>query len=362
MTPRRLFTLVCHSLPIVVVGCAAPPATVPPQPATSLSQTDQPTLPTNGDVDDPQMAALNQRIEQLRQQFEATPSADVPSEIDPTPVSVTDLPPQRDASLTVVSDIRPLPVVAAEPKAARLSEPADAFAELVPEPKAEVTPRGPTDAVLARLKTQPSSAVASFDHELLKLVAGDTAGEMTFPGLRPSEERMVAMVASYLGEFRRELAASPDAEDRVEPILEAAEALRSEVGLRLPTAELCSEVRLWGDYDAIEGRFVAGKPHRAVLYVEADGFKSEQQSDGRWLTRLSLSAVLYDDEGRPVMSLPPKNAQDQSRRRRRDFFLSGLLTLPPHALPGKHMLKVTVRDELAGRVAQQSVPITFIGG
>ena len=369
-TTRAIFASTA-ALAASAVGCASPspqagePAVVEvPLSTPAPRATPMPPAPPG----DPRVAAIDDRVAQLQAQFEAAPPAtDGQPNLLPEPVEIASSPTPSDA-VVVVSEIAPL---AAEPVVARSSvppaEPApqpatDAFEEL-PAPSMAVAPSGPTDVVLARLQSSPSSAVGSFDHRLLRLLAGDAmAGDMTFPGLRPGEERLVETVTDALVSFRRELAQSPDAEERVEPILEAADALRREVGLRLPIAELCSEVRLWGDYDPVDATFQAGERHRVVLYVEAEGFKSEQQPDGRWLTRLSLSAVLYDDEGRPVMSLPPRPAEDRSRRPRRDFFLSGLLAMPAHAVPGRHVLKVTVRDELAGRVAQQSVPVTFISG
>ncbi|MEM1012811.1 MAG: hypothetical protein AAGI46_11400 [Planctomycetota bacterium] len=335
------------SAAMVLAGCASTspeqPLRIEAAPAPVLAE---PTTPIDDPPPvDPKLSAVEVELAQLRARLEAPPTQTAISPFDlPTTDGSVDL--RTPAHLTATSEVEPLTrseTVAATPITVEpLEQPA-------PEPE-------PTLASFE--EPLPATAASAFDRQLDAAISGKPVGDLS--GLLPSERRLVETVAEHVAEFRDTLGGMPDVEDQVRPILEAAEALRREVGLTLPTAELCSSVRIFGDYTPVGPEFTAGRPHRVVLYVEADGFQSEQQADGRWLTRLSLSAVLYDEQGRPVMSLPPKPARDVSRRVRRDFFLSGLMTLPAHAAPGRHRLKVTVRDELAGRVAQQSVPVVFV--
>ncbi len=341
-------------------GCAATPAAEEPplrqvsQPVAPLQDPEAETAP----VKDPKLAAIEAQLELMRRQLEGTAPDDSAGEVAITP-DPFDLPPtdgvvdlrSEPESAPRISDIEPL----IEPRpTAIVIEPTP----VQPQPtRQEPTPVEPE---LATFESAAPTVAAAFDRRLDAAITGKPATEVV--SLLPSERRVLDTVAQHVAEFRSGLGQSPDVEDQVRPILDAADALRREIGLTLPTIALCSSVRIFGDYTPVGPTFSTGRAHPVVLYVEADGFRSEQQADGRWLTRLSLSAVLYDEEGRPVMSLPPKPARDVSRRQRRDFFLSGLITLPAHAASGRHRLKVTVRDELAGRVAQQSVPVMFVSG
>jgi hypothetical protein len=315
---------------------------------------------------DPKVAAVLADVDQYQQRFAAEPVVAEAAEIDPFDLPVTDgvqveavqveaVQVQASDGTTLLADSTIEPHNAIEPHI---------VIEPLPTPQPIAEPA--SEAELASFDTtlaapgRETTAAAMFDRLLQRQIAGETVDQAHLDHLLPSEKRAILTVAEHVADFRGGLSQSLDVEDHAKPIFAAADALRQQVGLTLPTAALCREVRLFGDYDPIGPNFPVGRKQRVILYVEAEGFTSQKLPDDRYLTRLSLSAVLYDEEGRPVMSLPPRRAEDTSRRQRRDFFLSGLLTLPAHALPGRHRLKVTVRDELAGRVAQQSVLVNFI--
>ena len=50
---------------------------------------------------------------------------------------------------------------------------------------------------------------------------------------------------------------------------------------------------------------------------------------------------------------------DLCRNRRRDFFLADRLTIPASLPAGRYVLKVTVVDDLANRVAESTIPVTI---
>ncbi len=235
--------------------------------------------------------------------------------------------------------------------------------------EADQNPRRAGDAInenavsriIDRLQSDPHSPAGAFDHQLLQMLAGGEIASVKFTALRPEDERILAVLAKQIGRFRDNLRmdATADAAKRIEPIIEAAMELRREAGLSLPTIALCSEVRMFGSYVEVGPRFEVGKSEAVVLYVEVDNFQTAVVADGWYETRLTLSAVLYDPDGKPVMSLAESPITDRSRRQRRDFFLCGQLRLPGATRPGLYVLKVTVNDQLSERVAQESMRLTF---
>ena len=339
MVPRTAAAVVI--LPLVA-GCAGGVESPPPvaQRPAAAGMEPEPDAPLLAEVD--RFAAMLEAIPEER----------------PAPaVEFGTLPPRAAGAEaeSVVEPLEPAPPPAAGPPA--WEEPTPAAAP----PAAGRDELG--EAVLARLNQAERPAVGVFRHELLRLVADDDDLIPAAPAaaLRPEERRIIDTLAGALAAFDAELAGGRgfDPARKVAPILDAADALRREAGLVLPTVEICSEVRMFGDYDPLPHEFPVGTPRRVVLYVEVDNFHTRPTADGRHEARISLSAVLYDPQGKPIMSLPPTEAADVTRRPRRDFFVCGLLTLPGQTAPGPHTLKVTVRDEIGRRVAQNSVRVEF---
>ncbi|MEL7237716.1 MAG: hypothetical protein AAGK78_02550 [Planctomycetota bacterium] len=267
------------------------------------------------------------------------------------------------------------------PAPTRLAERRDSNLDAWDTPVSEPASQGVEDAVMARLRVDPKSPAAVFDYGLIRLLnakadagvedarlAGSGFDERTFGTsvtnagvLRSSDRKILATVAEGLVAFRDHLEDEPaaSAQARIEPIVSVARQLQLQNGLVLPTAQLCETVRGFADYDALAPTFTAGTPRNVVLYVEVDNFQSKRGSDGQFETKISLAATLYDPDGRPVMAVPEKQAVDRVRRARRDFFIADILQLPAETRPGEHVLKVTVKDEHGGRVAQQSVRVEF---
>src|SRR5690606_33459419 len=215
-------------------------------------------------------------------------------------------------------------------------------------------------------------------YELLRLIEGgdvagaqlaggaDEAGPVATAGdLTEEDRRLLGTVREGLISFRQalrrgEAGPAPLPSEKIEPLMEMARELRRQVGLTLPEIALCSSVTGFGAYEALPLQFPAGQQRRTILYVEVDHFAS-RESGGGWETTLTLSAVLYDPEGRPVMTMPEAQIVDRSRRKRRDFFISGYLDLPATPEAGEYVLKVSVRDDLSQRIAEQSLKVEFIG-
>lgn len=156
--------------------------------------------------------------------------------------------------------------------------------------------------------------------------------------------------------------------DRLEELaLRAADALP----IRIREARLCTRVLGFGQVAAFAAdRFVAGRPQRAIVYVEIDRFARRELREtesaardrgDRWAVELSMEINLYSDAGSLlVLRHPPERVVETSRARRRDFFLVREITLPSTLAAGRYNLKVTVRDETDGAVAERVIPIEVV--
>jgi hypothetical protein len=118
-------------------------------------------------------------------------------------------------------------------------------------------------------------------------------------------------------------------------------------------------------------RFIAGKEHQAIIYCEVENFastpstptsdkKQTEHETKSWETKLSQEAVLYTESGMPVWVDKAGTVVDHSRNRRRDFFIVKKIKLPPALTIGRYLLKVTVEDQQAKRVAEQTMQIEIV--
>ena len=277
---------------------------------------------------------------------------------------------RNDAATSVVE---PLPAAAPPPvvRATPTWDDAPAADRRDPSPAAPSL----QDALARRVRDHPASAADVLDYELVRLLDGGAGPQLAAASAEPpavtsgdlggEDQRILGAVRDGLERFRRTLrqgesGPAPLPSEKIQPLLEMARNLRREVGLTLPTVALCGEVRLFGSYEPLPTTFAVGRQHLAILYVEVDGFASRETTGAEWETKMALSATLYDPDGRPVLTLPEAQAVDRARGRRRDFYLCSYLTLPADAKPGPHTLKITVRDEISRRIAQQSLKLNFV--
>ncbi len=133
-------------------------------------------------------------------------------------------------------------------------------------------------------------------------------------------------------------------------------------GFRLGYAGLCSRVYSYGRFDPMgTDLFVAGKPIRALVYVEVDGFTNKDAGDGMKQVELSQSLTLYHDaDGLEMWSRAAKSVSETSRNPRRDFFLVQEVELPRNLSVGKYSLKVRVEDKATGAQAEATIPISVV--
>lgn len=223
----------------------------------------------------------------------------------------------------------------------------------------------PTTAAAAQAISTPvlpKTAADYFDAQLAALIDNDPPRDIPAAADVDEDDRaLLGSVIDSLTSFRMTLrSGNALRQTKVAPLLDLSEKIRSEIPLSLPTLALCRSVQQFGVYDPFDPpRFTAGKATPVVIYCEVDHFRSNASADGGWETTLSYEAVLYSDSEAavPVITKKPTQIVDRCRNRRRDFFLADRMTLPANLPVGKYVLKVTVIDQLANRVAEKTVPV-----
>jgi hypothetical protein len=222
----------------------------------------------------------------------------------------------------------------------------------------------PLDERLGKLvKDYPRDVSAQFEYQLLQFLENQQVPQMQVLSSLPSEDReLLTAIVDGLSNFRNTLRIDNNMllSKKVRPILDLAERLRSQAELSIPTLALCSKVDGFGSYEPVEARFTANKDTRTVVYCEVENFSSQKNEKQLWETKLKQQCVLYTETGMQVWQADPAVANESVRTHRRDFFLVKLITIPSTLPIGRYLLKVTVEDELAHRVAEASLPVLIV--
>lgn len=135
---------------------------------------------------------------------------------------------------------------------------------------------------------------------------------------------------------------------------------------RVETATLCSKVEGFGRYQTLDSStLLAGRAHRAIVYVEVSDFAHRATSNDRaepgWNVELTQELSLYHDADQLLAwRRPEQTISDFSRNKRRDFFVVQIVELPATLSIGAYNLKVTMRDREAGAVAEAIIPIRVV--
>ena len=146
-------------------------------------------------------------------------------------------------------------------------------------------------------------------------------------------------------------------------LTEKINAIIGEQPVSLRTVKLCERVRGFGVFEELAtDTFLAGREHPMVIYVEVDHFKSVRGETGNsHQVKLSQELVLYNEsDGLAVWQQPEEQIVDESRNKRRDFFIVQPTRLPSRLGVGKYVLKVRVRDLQGGTRDEVSVPINIV--
>ena len=188
--------------------------------------------------------------------------------------------------------------------------------------------------------------------------------------LSPEERESATAIAGLLGSLLGPDEAATDS--RASLLREFSEQLTQSLGLRIPKAILCVRVRGFGKYQPFSTTsFLAGRPIRALVYVEVEGFEHGQVDTTRlgglpieeeWSVELSQTLELYHDAEKSILAWkrPAEMVVETSRNRQRDFYLLTEVELPRTLTIGAYQLKVIVQDQVGGRRAEALIPIKVV--
>lgn len=263
--------------------------------------------------------------------------------------------------------MRPEPVGPVQRDQPTAEEPTPPAAET---PIVQLPPPAQVDPLVAlekefreRSDLAPRDLATMIDLELVRVLQNRPAPDpATLAQLAPDDAAVLSATIDAVAGVRMIAQTRPNAlqADKVRPVVDAGNRLESSAELRVPNLVICSSVRAFGNYDPIESfSFNIAQPAPFVLYCEVEGFASEQ-AETRWLTRLTLALRLFNDKGVEVWSTQPQSIEDQSRVRRRDFFVNTRVQLPTGLPAGSYFLRATVQDLVAGRVAEKTTEIKGI--
>lgn len=142
----------------------------------------------------------------------------------------------------------------------------------------------------------------------------------------------------------------------VDQLRAAVHHLQTKAHLQLANLTFCQGIHAFGNYDPFEAdRFEPGQT--VLLYSEVRNFASEQARDGEFRSRMrSVVEIFRGGESNELASRTQFDAsEDRSRTPRSDYYHSYRIDLPRHLVPGSYLLKLTVEDEVSGKLAVESI-------
>ncbi|MCE7973047.1 MAG: hypothetical protein DYG92_01790 [Leptolyngbya sp. PLA1] len=170
---------------------------------------------------------------------------------------------------------------------------------------------------------------------------------------------------------RERLLANPTEANRT--LLKSLAKIAPAGGVRVSRAVLCRRVEGFGRYEPLTtDTFIAGRPIRAIVYTELDGFMARAARPGdpaqqgvpigeQVSVELTQSLTLFhDSDGLQAWHKPAQRVVETTRAARRDFYLIHTIELPANLTIGKYRLKVTVTDVTSGAADEVSMPITIV--
>ncbi len=253
---------------------------------------------------------------------------------------------------------------------ATMAEPAEATAEPEEDEPSEneAGPDNPLLILRERLETEAAQAGTPFYEAvltvMLDLYADGTTRRFQIPDASDTFDDRELEVLRELQQFVDRVHRDVYRQDSPEPLVEAArdlaEQLSSQLTLRIPTLELCKRVNGFGQYEPLAGtKFLVNRSNRIGVYTELENFGTRVDAEGQHRVEVSQTISLYNEFGTKAWEEGPKRFADTSRNRRRDFFLAVPIDLPPLSV-GAYNLKVSMRDESSGAVAEKTIEIEVI--
>lgn len=367
----------------LLAGChASPPAASPPS-TRSVGAQATPASPVSPKASDTTIVdaaaapgtaqALAQRAATYAQSVEPVFSQHSSSR----PAEASDFP-EHDWSRPTANEPAPRQAATIDAASARAAatvqkQPAPPPQVPAPPPSQSVRPAEATigsDTLGARLGKRaadyPEDLAAQADDQLLRLLRDESVPDMqSLSHLAPEDRELLSALMDALTNFRNQLRQNSNMifSQKIAPLVDLSDRLRSQAELTVPTFVVCTDALYFGKYTKLDpARFVAGKAHKIRIYYEVENFSSQfNDATKEYETKLDEQLVLYtESSGLPVWSSVKQQMPDMSRRRRRDYFVAEEINIPRTLTIGRYLLKVTVEDQQARRIAENTVPIEIV--
>ncbi|MDX2114133.1 MAG: hypothetical protein SFZ24_00750, partial [Planctomycetota bacterium] len=208
----------------------------------------------------------------------------------------------------------------------------------------------------------------------LELVSGASAGAAPeASNLTPREKQFLESWRELIGAARENLKHESDVRPLADKVVELAERLRAEESIAVADARLCTRIDGFGMFNELSRRdaggpyvFTAGKPVLFLIYTELVNHAHAPTTRGGaegFLVSLSQELTLThaSSSGESVVWRRGfEGVSEFSRKKRRDFYTTERVSLPATLGVGAYRLKVSVRDETSGAVAEAVIPIEFV--
>lgn len=364
-------------------ACAAKPQTAADEPPSAGldALANQPEPRTNADLSDTSDAATRQKLDLMAAALAAEPPQVTPVRRTPppAPARAEEAPakePLADAPSAGLDAIVP----EAAPAVGETNVASNQPAALEPEVDPKVALVNELATVLrARAKDADDPTAALLQLAALELLGPDGASlaaapdERTLSRLSPREQEFVKAWRATLASAGKELSGSSDVAALAKKVSDLAAKLSAYEPLSIPTAVLAERVEAFGSYTELPRssggayQFIAGRPAKAVVYVEIAGHTHNEKSE-RGVTgfevALTQTLKLYHaskDQDLLAWQAPPGEIRDFARAKRRDFFVRQIVSLPANLTIGAYRLKVELRDNTTSAVAEAVIPIEIVG-
>lgn len=134
----------------------------------------------------------------------------------------------------------------------------------------------------------------------------------------------------------------------------AAQRLRDKSDLEIHNLAFCEQIQYFGNYQRFpRDEFSPGQ--ETLLYAELQNFRSEATGDGQFRTVLRSKIEILGPAGEVRWEKPFPATEDLCRTPRRDYFHNYQFAIPNSLPLGPHTLKLTVFDELSGKIASYTL-------
>jgi len=217
------------------------------------------------------------------------------------------------------------------------------------------------------LAAMPPATTPEAKHELLKkhtslrmlyLIGNHQERALTaIPGIEPAEQEfwqqllwgtINALDAEHM----------PLAKDRATQTMtqlnSAIRRLQEQADLQVRHVTFCRQIVGFGNYEKLpKGEFSPGQ--EVLMYADIDNFKSDPTADGQYRTLLRSTIELMSPSGEVRKQIPFPATEDTCSTYRRDYFHNYQFRIPERMPLGPHVLKLTVFDELSGKMNSYSL-------